>query len=470
MKDNKQGSAGEGPLIPDVVVYSVGSCMLFVLVSIQLVIWLLARPAGHTESRKLASRSTRPHPAPIARQQAAGDEEQLPIRQQDSGAAQQRTPETVETENQQSAAGENESADGESAAPPVSPPVERSGQSGRSITYAAGWIWLLRSADYPESFSYKGNIAALDLDGDDNDELLVHNPLNSSISYFGLADRSLLAMRQNERLLGEGSQLVYGWDHDGDRREDAVVDRPEGASLFSQKLGRIELSPPCRVERRQPPADYDGDGFADLLCLGLHEEWYEVRSWPAGALLHGPPDSGSGLHNFTGFADFDADGRAEVLEWDATGRRMLMTSWDPDKAKHGKKSRAGRIDLGAFPAGFRLGALDINGDGTAELFSESGWFDAVAQQQTGLWSGWSSPDIGQYLLVNFAACPEPLGVAVPRLQGGDDAVYVFDARGNVLLSSRPAGNIASVCVARLDGRELCLVATQDGVVQLDLRR
>jgi len=435
----------EGPLIPDVVVYSVGSCLLFVLVSIQLTIWIFGSAARHT-------RSSGGEP----------DDYNLPFRTRTGTELQLDTVDSLEQQAQ--------SAEQVTAADPEPEAAAQAGHSGNFANYEAGWLWLLRRVDFEDAFALKGNIAAVDIDGDGNDELLVHNPLSSTISYFSIAERSLLATHSNERLLGDGSQLVYGWDHDGDRQEDAVVDRAAGAILFSRELGRIDLEPQCRVDRRLPPADFDGDRFTDILCLGLDGSWYEVRARPDGRLWHGPQDGGSGPNSLMGFADFNADGRAELLEWDVAGRRTLIIGWNPDKRSQGRYGNKGRMDVASFPGGFQLGALDMNGDKVAELFSADGWFDSASMQQTELWSGWGAPEIGEYLLVNFAASKGPLGVAVPRMQGGHDAIHVFDAAGNVLLASRPAGNIASVCVARLDGRDLCLVLTKDGVLLLKLLR
>jgi hypothetical protein len=218
-----------------------------------------------------------------------------------------------------------------------------------------------------------------DFNGDGRDDLLCHD--NIGRSWIDLAN----AAGEYQGTDGYG---VWGWcghagatlsigDFDGDGRDDLFCHDVDGRRW-------IDLAEPGGVFRGEdllPPwgwcghpgaklllGDFDGDGRDDLFC---HDR--EGRRWldlaEAGGVFRGEdlrPLAGWCAHDGATLAaaDFDGDGRDDLLCHDTAGRRWI------DLAEAGGVFR-GEDSLPPWGwcnhAGARLLADDVNGDGRADL-------------------------------------------------------------------------------------------------------
>ena len=155
---------------------------------------------------------------------------------------------------------------------------------------------------------------------------------------------------------------------------------------------------------RPVPADYDGDGRADVAVLrpaegGEESVWYVVRSSDGGVVRR--QWGAVSLGDEPVPADYDGDGRVDLAVWRpvegaARGVFYVVRSSDGGVMRH----EAGAVDHLPVPA-------DYDGDGRADF---AGWRPAFAQ-----WSIVGSAS-GQVTTVQFGA---PTDVPVPADYDGD---------------------------------------------------
>ncbi len=200
---------------------------------------------------------------------------------------------------------------------------------------------------------------------------------NDGIAY---ASRLVVALG-----LGSAGDLPVPGDYDGDGRPDLGVWRASSGA-WSVLLSTYDYDAGHGLQRRwgvgaagdvPVPADYDGDGFADLAVWRPSTgDWHVLKSSEAysydSALKINWGPSGEG--NVPVPADYDGDGRADLAVWNArTGDWYVLKSGDANQDRS-----PAMVHLGVAAAGDIPMPGDYDADGRAE--------PAVWQAPGGTWA------------------------------------------------------------------------------------
>ena len=254
--------------------------------------------------------------------------------------------------------------------------------------------WLLNTAD--NTF---GNVA--DFDGDGRDEIFVTSPWGIGILKFSGGALTASMIQPNGTRFG-------GWllntadnnfgpigNYDGDRPAEILVTSPWGIGILKQAgttMTAIMLQPNgtrfggwllnTADNNFGPSADYDGDGRTEIL---ITSPWGIGILKFSGGTLTAPMIQPNGTrfggwllntsdNNFGPSADYDGDGRAEILVTSPWGVGILKqagtTMAAPMMASNG--TRFGGWLLNTADNDFGPSG-DFDGDGKPEILVESPW-------------------------------------------------------------------------------------------------
>lgn len=254
--------------------------------------------------------------------------------------------------------------------------------------------WLLNTAD-------NNFVAIADFDGDGHDEIIVTSPWGIGVLKYSAGTLTVPMMDPNGTRFG-------GWllntldntfgpaaDYDGDGRAELFVMSPWGIGFF--KLAGNTFSVPMMAPNGTrfggwllntfdndfgPAADFDGDHHAELF---VSSPWGIGILKLSGATLTAPMMQQNGTrfggwllntadNNFGPAADYDGDGRAEILVNSPWGIGILKqsgaTMTAPMMAQNGTRFGGWLLntaDNDFGPAG------DYDGDGIPELLVKSPW-------------------------------------------------------------------------------------------------
>ena len=240
-----------------------------------------------------------------------------------------------------------------------------------------------------------------DVDGDGRSEALVSSPWGIGILKQAGATMSAPTMQPNGTrfggwLLNTGdNELGPLADFDGDGRAEIMVTSPWGIGVLEQAgatlsapmmapngthLGSWTLD--TAVDQLGPAADYDGDGRAEILVsntsgIALLKLSGATLTTPLAA-PNGTRFGGwllnTGDNVFGPAADYDGDGRAELLVTSPWGVGMLKLAGTTFAAPmmHPNGTRFGGWLLNTADNNLGL-AADYDGDGHAELLASSPW-------------------------------------------------------------------------------------------------
>ncbi|MCX9073605.1 MAG: FG-GAP-like repeat-containing protein [Candidatus Methanoperedens sp.] len=254
--------------------------------------------------------------------------------------------------------------------------------------------WLLNTADN------RFDLMA-DFDGDGHAEILVTSP-------WGIGILKLSGTTLSAPMMAPNGTRFGGWllntadnrfgpvaDFDGDGRAEILVTSPWGIGIL--KLSGNTLSAPMMApngtrfggwllntadNRFSPVADFDGDGRAEILVTS---PWGIGILKLAGSTLNAPMMAPNGTrfggwllntadNNFGPTADFDGDGRADILVTSPWGIGILKLSGStlsaPMMAPNGTRFGGWLLNT----ADNRFGPMaDFDGDGRAEILVTSPW-------------------------------------------------------------------------------------------------
>ena len=254
--------------------------------------------------------------------------------------------------------------------------------------------WLLNTAD--NRFS-----PVADFDGDGRAEILVTSP-------WGIGILKLSGSTLTAPMMAPNGTRFGGWllntadnrfspvaDFDGDGRAEILVTSPWGIGIL--KLSGSTLTAPMMApngtrfggwllntadNRFSPVADFDGDGRAEILVTS---PWGIGILKLSGSTLTAPMMAPNGTrfggwllntadNHFCAVSDFDGDGRAEILVTSPWGIGILKLSGStltaPMMAPNG--TRFGGWLLNTADNRFSPVA-DFDGDGRAEILVTSPW-------------------------------------------------------------------------------------------------
>jgi hypothetical protein len=237
-----------------------------------------------------------------------------------------------------------------------------------------------------------GSAAALDIDGDGRDELVVGGISPAFLFYDDGAFE--FGPPASSGLMQYDFPMRWDWDRDG--REDLVVPGSAGEEVFilrslGDRLADLETEYVGGMydTRGSPmPIDVDEDGELELLLAAewpLAERGAHLRKRVAGEWLDvGPilPLPGCGVAGARAYADFDEDGHLDLVMHDAvTGCDPYPTQYDPEfhrVAVFRSDPETGLLEpTGTFPTG-GWGEVGMwTGD-----FDEDGHQDVAIQIQT----------------------------------------------------------------------------------------
>jgi subtilase family protein/VCBS repeat protein len=191
-------------------------------------------------------------------------------------------------------------------------------------------------------------------------------------------------------------------DYDGDGRAEVLITSPWGIGILEQ-TGNTMAAPTMQPNGTRfgqwllntadnhfgPPGDYDGDGKAETLVMS---PWGIGILEQAGSTLAAPmmkPNGtrfggwllNTGDNSFGPAADYDGDGRAEILVRSPWGIGILeqtgSTMAAPMMAPNGTRFGGWLLNTGDNTFG---PAADYDGDGRAELLVTSPWGIGVLEQ------------------------------------------------------------------------------------------
>lgn len=240
-----------------------------------------------------------------------------------------------------------------------------------------------------------------DLDGDGRDEILVTSPWGLGVFRFSGTALAVVAMLPNGARIGDWllntADNSFGpvADFDGDGRREIVVTSPWGLGIFKLNGGTLSTlmmapngshfggwSLDTTKDRFVAAGDLDGDGRAELLVAG--PGGIAVLRAAGSSLTASTMVANDGWighwrlnttdNRFGPVADFDGDGKAEILVASPWGIGLLKWSEGalgaPWMAENG--ARLGDWRLNSHDNRFNL-AADWDGDGKAEVLITSPW-------------------------------------------------------------------------------------------------
>jgi len=178
-------------------------------------------------------------------------------------------------------------------------------------------------------------------------------------------------------------------DFDKDGVDDfAVGERTAAPSVVWYKFNglrwdrRVVDDQPLRPEAGGATCDVDGDGDRDLV-LGQDSSgsaiwWWEnpfpdfSRPWTRRSIK----DSGSHKHHDQTAADFDGDGKPELLSWNQKAKQLLLFKIPPRPADAGpwKPTVIYSWESGQELEGFPSRPTDVDGDGLVDVVGGGRWF------------------------------------------------------------------------------------------------
>jgi hypothetical protein len=255
---------------------------------------------------------------------------------------------------------------------------------------------------------------------------------------------------------GMGTRL----DFDADGRSDVLLQHEDGASLALWSLANGRLSFRTRLPSLPAPArvvgnaDYDGDGYPDLLSVraGQLFVWLLRDTTPIGGGPVGEPLAEA--DSIEGSGDYDGDGVADLLVRRAAPAQIEVW-WMTGGAV------AGVAGLGPDPGpNWRvIGSGDHDGDGLADVL----WHDGSSARLL-LWRMLGSGDYEAQALP-AALGPGWLGVGIGDYDGNGaaDVLWRHVRRGALAISLFEAGApVATLAIQDApSGRQLEVVGAGD---------
>lgn len=199
--------------------------------------------------------------------------------------------------------------------------------------------------------------------------------------------------------------MSHSRDFDGDGRDELLVSNPQGIALLEMSANTFSTSAMALNGSRLgswnlqtgdnrfgPVADFDGDGRAEMVIsspwgIGVLEQrgstWTPLMMAPNGTRFGGW-NFQSGDNRFEKAGDFDGDGRAEVLITSPWGLGVLELAASslaaPIVAPNGTRFGGWNLQTGDN----RFGPVgDFDGDGRDEIFVSSPWGVAILQMRGG---------------------------------------------------------------------------------------
>jgi hypothetical protein len=226
---------------------------------------------------------------------------------------------------------------------------------------------------------------------------------------------------------GSTEAIVVPADYDGDRKADLSVKDSGGTwhiDLASNGYGKWDYEFRGYGDNSgvPTPADFDGDGRADFAVKGSDGNWYVDYS-NSGANVQPPPAIGAfgswdviiGGRGGSGFtpvpADYDGDGRADMVVIGPDGRWWFDYSNTPAAAPSAPGNFGGTFTYSIRPSMWTAGAMpavaDYDDDAKADIaFKDSAggiWIDESSNgfgtndlHFTGYGGYWSTPAPGDY--------------------------------------------------------------------------
>ena len=190
----------------------------------------------------------------------------------------------------------------------------------------------------------------------------------------------------------QSSVLLFDIDKDG-KDEIVVAGWGETSMVWYRQNGNtweryLLDSTNSHIEAGGVAHDIDGDGDLDVLHGGswkVNEVWWWENPNPdfdpnKGWQKYTIKDSGAKQHHDQGIADFDGDGKAELVFWNQQAGKMFMANI-PDNPKHKDAWQFNEIwswDTRLKYEG--LASADINLDGTSDIVAGGFWFERKGEK------------------------------------------------------------------------------------------
>jgi outer membrane protein assembly factor BamB len=235
---------------------------------------------------------------------------------------------------------------------------------------------------------------------------------------------------------GTGGDVPVPADYDGDGKADIAVWRPNDPAFQFHGMWYIQYSgggsPPAiqwgegQFGDVPVPADYDGDGRADIAVWRPGDgNWYVIDS-STGQLQNPTPNLGI-RGDMAAPADYDGDGKTDIAVWrpsDASFQNHGIWRIQYSRGQSPSPIQWGEGSLGDVPA-----PADYDGDGKADLAvwrpGQGSWhiiFSLTGSQTTTLWG--TAGDIVPLNVEADAGCrTQGAGCNNSCIAGGDNGGY-----------------------------------------------
>ncbi|MFS8097278.1 FG-GAP-like repeat-containing protein [Lentzea alba] len=213
----------------------------------------------------------------------------------------------------------------------------------------------------------------------------VHGPIQSADHYpfanGGIAQHTI--EQPNELPSGvieDTDAIVATGDYDGDGKPDVIIRDTDGTLYMLPTTetpsgwrsgARVEIGTGWRDYTIAGLADYDRDGKTDIVT---REDWSGKLLLYPGEGKRAPSTvapveigTGWGAYTFAGVADYDRDGKQDVIAKDSNGELWLY----PGSGSRSASAEA-RVSLGVGWQDYRFfGVADRTGDGAPDIFAEN---------------------------------------------------------------------------------------------------